>query len=73
MLLSTQVAKGAGLDGEVTDVLDSSKNDSRKMKPKATKGKLKLLEGWTSTIKAIPPTHTHIFGGFLILVSETAH
>jgi hypothetical protein len=47
VLLSTQGAKGAGLDGEVTDVLDSSKNDPRKMKTKATKGKLKLLEGWT--------------------------
>jgi len=42
VLLSTQGAKGAGLDGEVTDVLDSSKNDPRKMKTKATKGKLKL-------------------------------
>ena len=47
MLLSTQGAKGADLDDEVTDVLDTPKSDSRKMKTKATKGKLKLLEGWT--------------------------
>lgn len=50
VLLSTQEAKGAGLDGEVTDVLDSPKDDSRKMKTKATKGKLKLLEGWTCNL-----------------------
>lgn len=46
MLLGTQGAKGARLDGEVTDALDSPKKYSRKTKTKGTEGKLKLLEGW---------------------------